>query len=628
VQSASITFYGEGAVEIPDGSTYSPPFLDGIAPSSTGVVTVTIANGGSTDLTIESIEILRAEGVVLEEIRQSKPGATKFEAATLDGAALPAGGKVSLGLFFWPFQAGPRTAEIVVHTSDGEQGSFVFEGRGRDNLVFSPTVSMSLERVWGAVGKAQLRPGGGVSDGEGGVVLSGNVDELYDKFNPDLVLSRMKPDGTLAWAKTWSEPYHQKVPEPNKETGGSADAIAYGEDGHVYVGASRSTDSSNSEATSFQALVYKVKAADGSLAWAKGLRNTDVAQAWAGTMGYAIDASLPDRVIVAGYSGSTPQWFLAALKKDDGSLLYSRILDVAGGGLASKVLSIRVAADGTGYLGGDSDGRAAIGRLTGLDGASPSLDWVAYAGTGIGSRIESLDLAEDGSALAAVFIGGADRDFVGARIKTDGSLAWAKWWDSGNHGANNVARLARRRGSTVFFGGKIAVQAADTTSGDGFVLALDVETGDYKTGGMFYGGKTTTTVAQHLVKGLVFQGNDVFTVIDGTPGSNNTDHYWGFWYQPPTEKLELPLDGDGSERLKDYPAVAITKIADRKLTPLLKSASVVGDPGYEVTVFEIPTAKDEIWKDVSSADAVLVDSRAYEHGAINHFLLQKLTIND
>lgn len=596
--------------------------LNGIAPFSSGIASITISNVGGADVSISSIEILPEVGVLQDEYRQSRPGATQYTPEDLAGTTIPASGSVTLGLFFWPMASGPRRAEIVVHTSDGKRASFFMAGRGRDNLVFSPTITKSREQVYAvAAGKVSFfDPGGGVSDGAGGIVMSGRARELYDRFSPDLAMVRVQGDGTLAWAKTWSEQYIQTIPEPNNETGGVADQIAAGADGAVYMAAARSTNSSN---VNDSALVYKVDIATGAIAWAKSMRNGSQDQAFRNFFVQTVDATLPDRVIVGGTSDG--RWAFAALKKSDGSLLYSRILDLASGGSAGKIYSMRIAADGTGYFGGESSSRAVIARLTALDTDTPALAWAQFTGGGIGTRIDSIDLTADGAALVAYHIGGATRTFAAGRYNSDGALAWAKAWEVTSGRA--TAWVVRRRANSVFVGGVFATTPLDTTAGDGLLLKLDVATGAYQTGGAFYGGKTTTTTGGHILKAFIFNGDEVQIMSDTYPGTNNYAHYWGLWYQPPTAKLDLPLNGqNGSERVIDYNPGSIAAISGASITRFPSSSGVTGGPGYEVESTTVDTAT--IWKDIASTDAGLYPARTYEHGPTGVFHLQTVTIRD
>ena len=109
-------------------------------------------------------------------------------------------------------------------------------------------------------------------------------------------------------------------------------------------------------------------------------------------------------------------------------------------------------------------------------------------------RLPSLVLADNGDAIVSLDHRGAITKFAAARITTDGTVVWAKTWDGGNDGDRNNTYVVRRNGGTVYVGGRIAVQAADTTHGDGFLLGLDAATGAYKLGAIYYSGKSSETM--------------------------------------------------------------------------------------------------------------------------------------
>lgn len=634
VMSAKLSFTGEGATAIPLDSMYQPLNIDGIPPFSTASLRILVGNESASEVTVETIQITPEGDTFPDEWRVSEPGSTGGNPFSLDGAKIAAGQQAEFGLFFWAFASGPRRSRVDVKLTDGTSAGFIIDGRGRDNFALSPKVTRTYERVWSGTDKAQIATGGVVGDGADGLVYNANVRELIDIFSRDLALSHVNADGTQAWAKIWNEQYLQESPPPdqNNETGGGADAIAYGNDGHVYVVGSRSVTSANSIPGSFQALVYKANVSTGALAWARGFRNSTFADpddgdnvSWRGAMGFAVDASLPDRVIAVGYTGSPNVILLLALSKTDGSLIYSRRININDDGAADRGFTVRVDANGDGYIGGDQASRSLLIRLTDLDTAMPVLAWARDVIPSIGTQINSLALADNGDAIASVFVGGAQRDFVVARISKTGDKVWAKHWDSMNFGPNNTARVVRTRAGTTFIGGNIALETADTTKGDGFVMALDSATGAYKYATVYYSGKTITTISQHLVKGFVFSGtDDVFTLIDGTPGSGNTDHYWGLWYQAPNDKLELPA-GDGAERLVDYPAVAPAPVTSAMLTYLQKDN---GDTGgmHEGTAHVIDTTA--IWVDPPANLVTFTDARGYSQGPKNHVLVSKTKIAD
>lgn len=627
----ALGFTGEGAKEIPVDSMYKPLNIDGIPPFSTASLRILVGNLGAAEVTVDTITITPLDGIFQEEWRVSKPGSTGGDPFSLDGAKIAAGEQAEFGLFFWPFASGPRRARVDVKLTNGDSAGFVIDGRGRDNLALSPKIEGTYERVLSGLDKAQLATGGVVGDGAGGVVYNANARELLDLFSRDLVLAHVDPSGAQQWAKVWTEQNLQESPAPdqNNETGGSADAISNGGDGFVYVAASRSVTNANSIPGSFQSLVYKASIATGELAWARGLRNSTFADpdvgdnvAWRGAMGFAVDASLPDRVIAVGYTGSPNVILLYALSKTDGSLIYSRRINIGNDGAADRAFTVRVDANGDGYIGGDENGRALLVRVADLDTTNPTLVWARDISAGVGTSVNSLALAANGDAIASVFIGGAERDIAVARISAAGTKVWAKSWDSGNFGPNNTSRVVRIRGGKVYVGGNVALETADPSRGDGFVMSLDAATGAYDFASLYYSGKTVTTITQHLVKGFAFDAGDVFTLVDGTPGSANVDHYWGLWYQAPNDKLELPA-GDGAERLIDYAGIDPTPVSSAVLGFLQKDTNDTGGP-HEATAHSIDTTT--IWVDAPAPLVTFTDAKGYEQGPKNHVLLTKTKI--
>ncbi|APR82875.1 Hypothetical protein A7982_08224 [Minicystis rosea] len=282
---------------------------------------------------------------------------------------------------------------------------------------------------------------------------------------------------------------------------------------------------------------------------------------------------------------------------------------------------MRTDASGAGWIGGDQDGRAMLVRLTGLGSASPTVAGTHDLGAGTGSRINSIALAPGGDAIVSLYTGGADRAFVVARIKPTGAVAWSKAWESGGSGANDNTHVVRLDGNTVYAGGNVAVETADTTHGDGFVLGLDAATGAYKLGALYYSGKNTEYIAKHLVKGFVF-GSDVFALTQGTTVQGNVDHYWGYWYQAPDDTPVLPA-GDGAKRLVDY-ALAPQPLANVSL--LSVAPGVVGPNGTNGgTAHLIDTST--IWKDLPKA-AVWTKAKGYSgETSQTHPLFSRLTLD-
>jgi hypothetical protein len=173
--------------------------------------------------------------------------------------------------------------------------------------------------------------------------------------------------------------------------------------------------------------------------------------------------------------------------------------------------------------------------------------------------------------------------------------------------------VVRLHGGAVYVGGRVGVKAADTVYGDGFLLALDAATGAYKSGSMYYTGKTAERNAEHRVKGIVFSGNDVFSLLHGVTVQHNDKQYWGLWYQAPDDKLELPA-GNGAERLEAFNF--------QLNAPAAGFAGLSEMTDGKVYTVDVPNA----WQDVPSG-AFYGEPRGHEGEKVqNHMLLQKLEL--
>ena len=599
------------------GSTYVKDTLDGVPPFSDGIISITVINRSGGPVTIERIELNPVggnaviEGDASDEWVVSQPGNVDRKPFSLDNVALDIDASAEFGLHFMPYYSGERTVRVRVLTTDGREANFVLQGRGRDNLVKSPHTHSTVERVFERL-KADFLIGGVVTDGSGGVVASMNANELLDGYSHDIAVVAADASGSKRWAKVWHEDFQQSSPDPgqNNESGGGAESIAYGGD-HAYVVGRRSQASYNSV---FQAFVFKVNASDGALSWARGITNGASAVpsiAAQSAEAYGVDASLPDRVLVTGtFGGSANDVLLVALSKSDGSILFKKRIGVTGA--VERGYTVRTDAQGNGYIGGISGSTAMLLRLSGLGGSAPNLEWVRMLGIGVGGNVNSMDLADNGDVLLSLDVRGAQTAFAAARVSSAGNTVWSKIW-RGDAGQRNNTHVARLHGGVAYIGGRIAVKAADTVYGDGFLLALDAATGAYKSGSMYYTGKTAERNAEHRIKGLVFSGNDVFGLTHGVTVSHNHKQYWGVWYQAPNEKLDLPA-GDGSQRLDDFSFDLNTPAP--------------GYPGLsELTDGRVHTVSvANAWRDIPS-DAFYGEPRGHEGEKVqNHMLLQKLEL--
>ena len=601
-------YQGTGGVLIAPGGDYFDTTADGITPYSFSRHWMFLRNDSDEDITIHSVsatpqgETLDHEWSIIA-YGESVPTATEIADLTLAPDET-----FDFEVYFYPVEAGVRVEQLQVVYNDGETYDITITGRGRDAFGLFDLGESDRHTIHGDPDQDAL-PGGMDSDDAGTVYYNGNVNGWSDTFSENISVTAMTTDGAVSWSKEWAESYEQLCPDSgqNAETGGGAESIDY-DGGAVYVTGHRSQSSSNSV---FQTLVMKIGADAGDMEWAVGWSpeaENPPALAWQSSKGYAINASLSDRVIVAGTSFGDAEVSLIALSKDDGSLLWSRQIDVVSGS-NDRAHSLAVDHAGNAWIGGISDGAGLLIRVTGVDGSAPDLDFVGQLDMGIGSNINSVDVDSAGNAYLSLDRRGATTFLSAARVDIDHTLVWAKTYDESNSTDQNNTHVVRVEGDSVYVGGRIAVSTADTQYGDAVLLKLATSDGSYHWGSFFYGGKGAEEMTEHRVKGIEFEGGDVELLLQSYTNSLNFEHYWGYWYNlmdDPLADLTLGEDpGDGATVLTDY-AVSLSDI-----TPSAAIHAVDGEyNGSNVsTVFVIDTGP--IWL-APPASVTVGDARTRE----------------
>lgn len=561
-----VMVYGFNAEALPPGSTYADMTADGIPPFSYSRHSLTLKNEGAADLAVDGFAIAMDPPGIDGEWRVVDPKISQPTDLGQVNATVAPGKGLDFDLYFYPFASGPRSATVKITVgANHDVYSFTTKGRGRDNAELSPDVKSTVETLWGDP-KGDGVTSGMATDGAGAAFVSMNVTQWLDGFSNDIGVAGIKKDGSLGWAKTWHEDFDQRSPDPgqNGESGGSADSIAYGAEGGVYVVGRRSQSAANSV---FQTFLLRANGATGALDWARGWtpENTPVpSMAKHSSQGYAVSAALADRVLVTGESGSG-KLQLVALSKADGSLVWNREIDVAVGS-NDRGHAIAADANGNAYIGGLTNGRGLLLRVTGCNTADPKLAWVRKLDMGIGSNINSLAIdPASGDVLASLDRRGATTQFSVARVTAAGDVLWAKTWDDQNSGDNNNTYVVRVNGGEVLVGGRIAFTPFDTQYGEGFLLGLDLADGAYKFGSFYYTGKGAEEMTEHRVKGIATELGQLRVAAQSYTNGLDMDHYWGFWYQAPDYTLELPA-GTGALRLADYALAAADVTATSVMT--------------------------------------------------------------
>ncbi|MFO0552258.1 MAG: hypothetical protein U0271_27980 [Polyangiaceae bacterium] len=612
---AAIRVTGMGAEEITNGGVYAQTNLDGIPPWSDGVADISVTNISGGSLTVHSVTLTPIGETEAYEWTVNAPGTTAKVPTPVSEVDLADGDGMTFGLFFYPLASGQRDVEVTIEYGEGQTFTFTMAARGRDNATFSPVVSNQLERVFGRSNvehSNSFQPGGLAADASGNVFFNGNVNEWADLYGENLVMVRVASDGSLSWVRELQEEWPQESRDigNNQEIGGGEDSLAVDASGHAYIVAERAVTSNQA----WQAFVMQVDSTSGDLQWARGLTlnpNAEEAQiASQALRAQSVDATLADRVLVAGQVADSDGAFLAALKKSDGSLLWAESFSLGG---VHRVAGLSVdQATGRAYLAGIANNGPFVARIDGVSGASPTLGWARGYNPGF-ANVHSIALDGDGL-LAAIGVRGATTHFVGARLSTsDGSIVWSKVWDADNAGdSNNTVTVVKHDGRAVF-SGRVAFTPFDTQGGDGFLLSLDPMTGAYDSGAFYYGGKGTEEIEADFLTGLVSTPNGLWALHQNTPGSNNHEHFWGRWYQANDATLDLP-GGDGSGRLADYPmSIAASSASFGPLTNCTAHPASVDDSEWV-----------DVTDSVDYAEPVAAEAEHYQTGT--HALLQRLSI--
>ncbi len=571
-----------------------------------GVVTLAleVRNEKATALVLDSVTIEPLAGTLAGEFAP---------AAEVKGVSVAAGGTSKIELAFRPVASGKREAKVTLAYDSGSSFAFTASASGADNATLSPVLSTTSEWI---VGKkvASALVGAMVAEADGTVYLNLNANEWSDRFAENVALARLRPDGTLAWLKEWNESYEQLSPDPgqNAESGGAPESMVLGADGFLYVVGQRSQSSSNSL---FQAFVLKVAKADGGLVWAKGLTRGKTAvpgTAAQSLKAYAVDATLEDRVVVTGQVADSQGLLLFALKKEDGSLLWAKEIDVYAGAV-ERGYSIVVNAAGDAYVGGLGSGTGLLLKVTGVNGTSPAIDWVQEVAVGVGANLPSLALDAAGNPYAALDLRGAASRFAAARFTPAGAVSWAKVWEPANNDPLDNAHVVRVSGEQVLVGGRVGFKPFDLAYGDGMVVSLASATGAWRWGGLYYTGKGDGAV-EHRVKGVAVAGDSLFVLQQGHPAVGNADRNSGYWYQTNDDTLDLP-GGDGSKRLADLSVPVSSKLAGTTLAPL-----------QDGTLHDL--AIDAVW--LAGPADVVVDAAAKRTGSAGHThaLVQKVKLTE
>ncbi|MEC7985765.1 MAG: hypothetical protein VX278_11425 [Myxococcota bacterium] len=635
---AAIGIFGNGAVEIPQGSTYLEETMDGIALWSMGASEIDLKNISGADVTINSIVLTPAEGVLEQEWLVTEPYASAREEMVVSDTVIAPDETFSFGLWFWPMEWGYRDVDVTINYDGSRSVQFTSQGRGRDpGLLFAEETL--AETVWGESGETASSSGsvadtymaGMTADPDGNVYILANGYTWSDSFSSNMVVASLDASGDERWIKEWDEDYRQSSMGDENTSEGAAGSIDYGSDGYVYTAMSASTSSANSVTRGW---VNKIDPSNGAVVWSKRFLPRDVSSPLGKdtTAFSAVDAS-GTYVLAAGYTGwfddpndanltSSDKFLIAAYDKSDGSVVWSYVLDIHEG-YSDKAQAICRDASGNAYVAGKGNDNTIVLKMSGVDSTAPSFAWVAVNETvDVGSNYRHCDVDADGNAYLALDRGGLPSWFSAVRYNSDGSLGWAKTFHEANFGDNDNAWVARVSGDSVYFGGRIS-QGFDTVQGDGFLLKAATD-GSYDWSAFYYGGKGVDDTAYHRIQGLEVDSDGSLLIGHSSTVVNmNFEHYWGQWYQsinPADFQLDPPECGDGADSWTDL-------TLESTLTTNASSIDGEYDNWVELTGYQESDADSSLWSDAPEKISVEDAHGRQGQGVENHILFHRIKVD-
>jgi len=622
---AALTIAGNGGAEIAQTSTYFETTLDGIALWSFGQAEIDLHNITDAPVVLDSITLTPHDGVQDEEWLVTEAYAPTRAEHDFAGTTIAPGESGSFGLYFWPVEWGERDVNVVISYDGGREIGFVARGRGRDPGVLKDVDTLT-EQVWGETGETASSAGavadtymtGMTADDSGNVFILSNAVTWSDSFSTNMAVVSLDGDGAVRWMKEWDEDYAQSNDGDENSSEGAAGAIDFGSDGYVYTAMKASTGSSNSV---HRGWITKLDPDSGAVVWSKRWlpRDTTSPLGKDNSSFSAVDAS-GTHVLVAGYTGwfdddlaSSDKFLLAAYDKSTGDLEWSYVMDIHPG-YSDKAQALCADGSGGAFIAGVGNNDTIVARISGVDGGSPSVDWVnVNESVDFGSNFRHCDVDSSGNVYLALDRGGLPSWFTAVSYDGSGGLRWANTFDEGNAGDSNNAWVTRVSGDTVYFGGRID-QGFDTVQGEGFVVAANTADGSYDWGTFYYTGKGNEEIAYHRVQGLEV-GPDGSLLVGHSAAAvqANFTHYWGHWYDAIDTFGDDPATcGDGSGLWTAYD---------------IETSSWGGTVDWvQVSGFQESDADHSLWQDAPTKVSV-ADARTREgQGVESHVLFQRLSL--
>ncbi len=519
-------------VEFHDNDTVTIPtnVHGSIALFSKYPLLVGILNDEASPVTINSMVLSYGDRVMEEEftLLEGNIGDNKLE---INDEVIPANDRLDFRIKFYPVASHLRTATLTITYNTDKTFVLHLTGEGGSDANFSTPTRTVMDKVLGGADLDEMISGS-VTDAQGNTYFYGNDKMIAgaDGFNNDIIIGKIKADGSLGWLKVWYGPKHDLSIDPgqNGESGGSSNSITMDAEGNIYVvGVTTKSSGSN-----YAALIIKLNPADGSIIWQKVWRPKFASSqiAWQRADAYAVDVK-GDFVYVAGSTLDNAAVMFLALNKSDGSLYFNKAFDLTNME-NDRAFCLKVDNNGNAYMGGSMGGSAMLMKVNSVNTQDPQLEWVKSVDGGVGTNINSMDIDEDGKVYAALDVRGAQTSFTFLKFDTDGSIIWGN--ENASTGQKNNVYTIRYLGGSVYVGGRVGIGEIngivgyDTQFGDGYLIKANKDTGAMDWSLFYYSGKGTDEIAGYFLKGLGLVANKLYVI--GHMWSKSGDRYNGYWY--------------------------------------------------------------------------------------------------
>src|SRR5690606_6730407 len=176
-------------MEFKDGDRYWIPMnseTNSLALFSESVQVVTFYNKTSAEMTLNKVELTRAEGVMDEEFtllkNEIKRSPLEFTETKLEASK----GAYALKVRFYPVESGERNATLTFTYDTDKTFTLKLAGRGRDNAKFFSGGATKLHKLFGA-SKTDEMLSTAVGDAEGNIYFSGEATQIADRFSTDII---------------------------------------------------------------------------------------------------------------------------------------------------------------------------------------------------------------------------------------------------------------------------------------------------------------------------------------------------------------------------------------------------------------------------------------------------------